>query len=699
MFGRLKLKNFRRHEDLEVIFENGVIALRGANERGKTTLLEAASYAMGGATMLREPLVDVVTWGHKDSTLKVWLDFTINGVTYSVMRGKSGAEIKVGAEIKATGQSEVTRYIETLLGCPMKVAANLMLADQGKLRGTLTEDGAAIKLIEQLANFAFIDQLIGLVQSKLPCGATTTVESRIATLEQQAAAPVEDDTPPLVTALGVAQYDFTLAETAYSLARDDYDLAQQPAKDAQGRINAAVAASQALQSADARLAAAKAALAQIMPVPGPSSEEIEVLRRQAQDVQRHVRAVVAHRELSAIKAPANEWEGTAQSLREELQKVENTLYQYQQQQSTTSVKIAQLRGQKITETACGLCGKDLSAVPEVVTKNAALDAQIADCEALQAVAAAAQMDALELRDAYREIVNADADAGRVYQKHAEFVILDTAFVPARWTWAGPAIDVAPKNVAAELQQAEAKAAAYQRDLGRQQQATELVEQLTKILQDAAAAEVQANLAVGDAQGALDAAAAATAKLYEVENVFRAKQAACNEAQNALTFAQRILDERKKNRATLEQQLVDARKELADMAFNNELIKDLRAARPAISDELWNMAGAAVSNYFSDIRGVPSVFSRSEDGFLVNGKSIKGLSGSTLDALGLAVRMALTKMFLPNTRFMVLDEPAAAADDDRETNMLGVIASSQFDQVILVTHSDLADSFATQVIHV
>jgi ABC-type transport system involved in cytochrome bd biosynthesis fused ATPase/permease subunit len=82
---------------------------------------------------------------------------------------------------------------------------------------------------------------------------------------------------------------------------------------------------------------------------------------------------------------------------------------------------------------------------------------------------------------------------------------------------------------------------------------------------------------------------------------------------------------------------------------------------------------------------------------VDGQGIGGLSGSTLDALGLAIRKSLTRVFLPNTGFMMLDEPAAAADPDREANMLGLIATSEFDQVLLITHSDIADSFAANVI--
>jgi ABC-type transport system involved in cytochrome bd biosynthesis fused ATPase/permease subunit len=71
----------------------------------------------------------------------------------------------------------------------------------------------------------------------------------------------------------------------------------------------------------------------------------------------------------------------------------------------------------------------------------------------------------------------------------------------------------------------------------------------------------------------------------------------------------------------------------------------------------------------------------------------------MDSLGLAMRMSLQKTFLPSLDFMCLDEPGAACDDGRETAMLGVLASSGYEQVILVTHSDLADSFATQVVQI
>lgn len=134
-----------------------------------------------------------------------------------------------------------------------------------------------------------------------------------------------------------------------------------------------------------------------------------------------------------------------------------------------------------------------------------------------------------------------------------------------------------------------------------------------------------------------------------------------------------------------------------MEDNNALIDFLRKARPKITDQLWGMVMDTVSSYFSSIRGTQSVVTRADNGFKVDGHNIGGLSGSTKDALGLGIRKALTKTFLPNASFMMLDEPASGCDEDREANMLGLIAGGGFEQVILITHSDLADSFATQVV--
>jgi DNA repair exonuclease SbcCD ATPase subunit len=156
-------------------------------------------------------------------------------------------------------------------------------------------------------------------------------------------------------------------------------------------------------------------------------------------------------------------------------------------------------------------------------------------------------------------------------------------------------------------------------------------------------------------------------------------------------------ERQAARERLQADLDRELRTLEDTAKGNRLLEKLQGARPQIADRLWKVVLTSVSTYFSTIRGKASIVTREDNGFRVDGQPVEGLSGSTLDALGLAIRVALVKTFLPNCGFMVLDEPAAACDDGRETNMLGLVASIGFDQIVLVTHSDLSDAFAQQVI--
>lgn len=699
MLIEVKLKNFRQHRDLTVNFENGMVALRGANEKGKTTLLEAIVYAMGGARTLREPLPEVVTWGEKETSLKVWLTFNLNGVGYHIVRSKSGAEIRSGEgfnEILATGQDEVTRYVETLLGCPIKTAQQLMLANQQKLRGTLEEDGAAVKLIEQLADFQLIDRIVALVQKHLPCGTTVSVESRVKTLEEQLAEPLVDETGPYVEQVAEAQKVLDVLGQSYRITKAAYDEAQEPAQQARQRIETAEARARAVEQARTQLESAKVTFEAIKPEPGPATEEIERLRRAVNDANLWSRAVAAHRVFLTVPEP--QWEGTLEALEAERTKIGQEAAQHARSVSELRTKIAVAQGQRITQSACGLCGKDLANVPEVVKKNSELDMRIATLTGELNVLAQQQQDKDAEYAQYSAVVNAHNRAMALYQQFHEFASRDDSTIPCAFTWTGPDVSQpAPANPLSDLQAAERKVQQYQRELGRQQQAQTAVNVLTDALQKAKDEAADAAAAVGDAQDVLDKAAKLTADLYEVESQFRDAEQVLSAYQMDLQNAQNMHAMKLKMRKGVEDQLAAAKKELADMDFNNDLVNTLRKARPSIVEELWNLVAAGVSSSFSSIRGVPSTFVRDGDSFTVDGRGIKGLSGSTLDALGLAIRMILTKTFLPNTRFLVLDEPAAACDDGRETNMLGVIASSEFDQIIMVTHSDLADSFASQVI--
>ena len=86
---------------------------------------------------------------------------------------------------------------------------------------------------------------------------------------------------------------------------------------------------------------------------------------------------------------------------------------------------------------------------------------------------------------------------------------------------------------------------------------------------------------------------------------------------------------------------ECKADLGSLSFNNNLVKRLRAIRPIITNKVWSSVLASVSVMFSQMRGEPSVVTKETSGFFVNGQAVASLSGSTLDLLGLALRVALT----------------------------------------------------------
>lgn len=699
MFQELELTNFRQHTKLSINFTAGVNALRGANEAGKTTVLESIAYALGGANMLRDSLSETVTYGQKDSTLKVRLVFAIDGVTYTLARSKSGAEIKAGLEVLATGQTETRKYVENLLGASMDTASLLMLANQQDIRGALNpkKSGEAVTLIEKLANFSLIDKIITQAQGTLPCGTTTAVKSRLATLEQQALVPVEDDTGPFLAEAALAEGRHYTAKEKQKEVRAIWDADQRGAAAAVQRNVSRGHAELEVVAAAASLEAAKRNLGNIKVEECPANAYVAELRKRVMDAGRLSHALKLKVRLIALKAPANEWEGTADELHKAKLASEQAVRDCAGRVTDSKNLIGRLEAKMITETHCGLCGKDLAEVPEVVTKNAATTAEITllsrgVTSGLEALEAARQ----EL-DAINEIQQAHHSRQGLYAEAKEFIELDEGYVPARWTWVGPEITETLSNPTAELATAEAKIQAHSRAVGQKQQAEQSVADAVEVVLRTTTARDK-TLGSKDADALILAnSASLTSMLYAADTSLRDVQEAHKTAVQAANQALAVLRERQNARESLESQRELARVELQDMEFNNALIARIREVRPEIADELWGMVLNAVSTDFSAIRGTLSKVTRSDNAFRVDGQSVAGLSGSTLDSLGLAIRKSLTRMFLPAAGFMVLDEPAAACDPEREAAMLGLIATSEFDQVLLVTHSDLADSFAANVI--
>lgn len=700
MLKRLALTNFRRHAALTVDFTKGLNALRGANEAGKTTIYEAITYAFFGTKGLKESLDLTVTYGKSDTTLKVELDFIINGIEYHLKRSKSGAEIThpvpcdpscIQAFVTCTGQTSVTQFVEGLLGCTVDTAAKLMLANQDDLRGALSKGATeASRLIEGLANFDLIDTLLELAQEYLPSGNTSSIESRISDLQTLVTKKTQIDILPLQRKVDEEGVRLRAAELAAATAKDamlevDYTAAEKI-------VGNHTSISNTIEYKQDWLDTVEVLLQEVLPAPVDPEEMKSLAEKVAtKKVEKSMLALYKVFQQSPIE-PA--WQGDLGSFLAELNNTTAEVGRLAELVQKSQLELRGLEAKMIREKTCAFCQKDLQNVPEVEKHNSALSVDIFGYEQNIRDYKQSWQKAVGYQTELRDIQRDHYQAEKIYAHMRDCVQLDYSTVPATAKWVGP-ISIDETDYEAILKELERRNRHYiesntQRKMNLQRKADIEAELL------ALKKELSEALLKGAKQTIAEYFAKEKIFILEKSNAYDI-QKSFDLANNELDKATAVLVEVEKATIATAKALEKAKAEFADMQVHNVLIKKLRNARPQIADKLWGIVLASVSHYFSQIRGTASIVTRTSSGFQVNGNSVAGLSGSTIDTLGLAIRIALVKTFLPNSRFMLLDEPGKGCDRDRETALIGTVASCDFSQILLITHSELVDSFAENLI--
>lgn len=684
----IELTNFGVHETLRLDFSPGLNALRGANEAGKSTIYRAVMYAFVGSRSLPLSLEETVTRGKPISSLKVKLCMQHNGTTYTITRSKSGAELVDEATLRVSGQAEVTKYVEQLLNANADILSKIPVASQNAIRGAL-EGNQAVALIEKLAGVGLIDELVTGIQDKLPSGSTKLMEAQYADM---AALPEPSlDLAPYKAALATELGALAVIQALPLQAAEVLKLAEA----AEVEARKAVAAEEALVNSRnylrKEMVALESQLSQVSEA--PTDHTVEWAAAAAKQAMEGSLAAAytkfsAYKVSEAFMPQGLDMAAAEATARQTLQAAAAKL-----QAARTEVQVQ--KAMLITQTACGLCGKDLTDVPEVVTKNSAAQLKIVEAEA---AVQEAEAEIAEATSDLNDIASVKSEVTKVELLHAQladFTQLDTTTLPPILRWVAEIPGNPDRTDYAALQRGyNSKLSAHQRaQAAREAAQVRMDEAQAWWAENGAARDVSEHLA------ALEAANQARADVRDAERKVDAAERAVDMAKLNLKshtdYLAQLYVAYEANKATM----VKLRSDIAEVVANNELIKALREARPAIAAKLWQVVLSAVSRHFSAIRGVASVVGVKEGKFLVDGFTAEAVSGSTLDALGLAIRVALGKTFLPTVDFLMLDEPGSGMDDERETAMLGLLASVGYAQVVVVTHSTLADSYAASVLTV
>ncbi|HEU5049802.1 MAG TPA: SMC family ATPase, partial [Gemmatimonadales bacterium] len=133
---RLRLSNFRQHEDTDLELGAGLTGIIGPNGAGKTTLLEAIAWVMYGMKAARGTRDSIRRRNAPPrSRVEVEMEFTLGAHTYRVVRGLAGAELYQDGGVTPVANSldAVTERITRLLGMTRDEFFNTYFTGQKEL--------------------------------------------------------------------------------------------------------------------------------------------------------------------------------------------------------------------------------------------------------------------------------------------------------------------------------------------------------------------------------------------------------------------------------------------------------------------------------------------------------------------------------------------------------------------------------------
>ena len=133
---RLRLVNFRQHEDTDLRFGPGLTGVIGPNGAGKTTLLEALAWALYGTKAARGT-VDSIRRRNAPARarVEVTLEFSLGAHRYRVTRSLHGAELYQDADPApiANSSAAVTERLGRILGMTRDEFFNTYFTGQKEL--------------------------------------------------------------------------------------------------------------------------------------------------------------------------------------------------------------------------------------------------------------------------------------------------------------------------------------------------------------------------------------------------------------------------------------------------------------------------------------------------------------------------------------------------------------------------------------
>lgn len=154
IFTRLKLNNFKSYKNTTITFDKGISVIVGENGAGKSTILEAISFALFKRFTAKK--IDDLVRNNAD-TMSLELDFISSNKEYRIIRDKTKTKMKSTLLTKTssegqfitlcTGDKEVSKNIKEILDIDSDLFLNAIYIRQGEIAELVDKNPADKKLL------------------------------------------------------------------------------------------------------------------------------------------------------------------------------------------------------------------------------------------------------------------------------------------------------------------------------------------------------------------------------------------------------------------------------------------------------------------------------------------------------------------------------------------------------------------------
>lgn len=161
----LVLELFKRHVNIEITFSETLTVIRGANYKGKSSLLEGLFFCLFGTSAIIGNKDQITTKGHKGKA-SAQLVFTHGGSRYYINRTLSTASLNRQLEDEswttvATGHTSVNDAMVEMIGQDRERTLLLSYSRQGETAALATWGETKLNaLVEKVSGAVYADQLI-----------------------------------------------------------------------------------------------------------------------------------------------------------------------------------------------------------------------------------------------------------------------------------------------------------------------------------------------------------------------------------------------------------------------------------------------------------------------------------------------------------------------------------------------------------